>query len=87
MNPLEIFCVVAMQSPPTLPSRETVPPPNGSTVHINPDFFMKSPRNYHLLLTGQFLGAFGDNFLLAGVVVLLTLRMKLTTKNPAPAEA
>ena len=33
---------------------------------------MKSPRNYHLLLAGQFLGAFGDNFLLAGILAPLT---------------
>ncbi len=33
---------------------------------------MKSQRNYHLLLTGQFLGAFGDNFLLAGILAPLT---------------
>ncbi len=33
---------------------------------------MKRPRNYHLLLIGQFLGAFGDNFLLAGILAPLT---------------
>lgn len=33
---------------------------------------MKSPRNYPLLLSGQFLGAFGDNFLLAGILAPLT---------------
>lgn len=33
---------------------------------------MKNGRNYPLLLTGQFLGAFGDNFLLAGILAPLT---------------
>lgn len=33
---------------------------------------MKSNRNYPLLLSGQFLGAFGDNFLLAGILAPLT---------------
>ncbi|MBS0632166.1 MAG: MFS transporter [Verrucomicrobia bacterium] len=31
-----------------------------------------APRNYPLLLTGQFLGAFGDNFLLAAILGPLT---------------
>ncbi len=34
---------------------------------------MKNGRNYPLLLSGQFLGAFGDNFLLAGILAPLTL--------------
>ena len=34
---------------------------------------MKNGRNYPLLLAGQFLGAFGDNFLLAGILAPLTL--------------
>jgi LPLT family lysophospholipid transporter-like MFS transporter len=33
---------------------------------------MKSNRNYPLLLAGQFLGAFGDNFLLAAILSPLT---------------
>ncbi len=33
---------------------------------------MKNGRNYPLLLAGQFLGAFGDNFLLAGILAPLT---------------
>ena len=33
---------------------------------------MKSAKNYPLLLTGQFLGAFGDNLLLAGILAPLT---------------
>lgn len=33
---------------------------------------MKSNRNYSLLLAGQFLGAFGDNFLLAAILSPLT---------------
>lgn len=33
---------------------------------------MKNSRNYPLLLAGQFLGAFGDNFLLAGILAPLT---------------
>ena len=33
---------------------------------------MKSGKNYPLLLAGQFLGAFGDNFLLAGILAPLT---------------
>lgn len=33
-------------------------------------------RNYPLLLTGQFLGAFGDNFLLAAILSPLTFAMK-----------
>lgn len=33
---------------------------------------MNSPRNYHRLLVGQFLGAFGDNFVLAAALGPLT---------------
>jgi LPLT family lysophospholipid transporter-like MFS transporter len=33
---------------------------------------MKPSKNYPLLLIGQFLGAFGDNFLLAGILAPLT---------------
>lgn len=33
---------------------------------------MKSAKNYPLLLSGQFLGAFGDNLLLAGILAPLT---------------
>jgi LPLT family lysophospholipid transporter-like MFS transporter len=33
---------------------------------------MKRLKNYPLLLSGQFLGAFGDNFLLAGILAPLT---------------
>lgn len=33
---------------------------------------MENGRNYPLLLAGQFLGAFGDNFLLAGILAPLT---------------
>lgn len=33
---------------------------------------MNAPKNYPLLLVGQFLGAFGDNFLLAGILAPLT---------------
>ncbi len=33
---------------------------------------MSAPRNYPLLLAGQFLGAFGDNFLLAAILGPLT---------------
>jgi len=36
---------------------------------------MKSTRNYHLLLAGQFLGAFGDNFLLAAILGPLTYQL------------
>ncbi len=36
---------------------------------------MKSQRNYPLLLTGQFLGAFGDNFLLAAILGPLTFQL------------
>ena len=36
---------------------------------------MTSPRNYPLLLSGQFLGAFGDNFLLAGILGPLTFQL------------
>ena len=36
---------------------------------------MKSNRNYSLLLTGQFLGAFGDNFLLAAILGPLTFQL------------
>ncbi len=35
----------------------------------------QSPRNYPLLLVGQFLGAFGDNFLLAAVLGPLTYEL------------
>ncbi len=35
-----------------------------------------SPRNYPLLLVGQFLGAFGDNFLLAAILAPLTYALK-----------
>ena len=33
---------------------------------------MKPFRNYYLLLAGQFLGAFGDNFLLKAILGPLT---------------
>ncbi|MFA5262520.1 MAG: MFS transporter [Opitutaceae bacterium] len=36
---------------------------------------MKPNRNYPLLLAGQFLGAFGDNFLLAAILGPLTFRL------------
>jgi LPLT family lysophospholipid transporter-like MFS transporter len=36
---------------------------------------MKSHRNYYLLLVGQFLGAFGDNFLLAAILGPLTYQL------------
>lgn len=36
---------------------------------------MQSTRNYHLLLVGQFLGAFGDNFLLAAILGPLTFQL------------
>jgi LPLT family lysophospholipid transporter-like MFS transporter len=36
---------------------------------------MKSNRNYLLLLAGQFLGAFGDNFLLAAILGPLTFQL------------
>lgn len=36
---------------------------------------MKPSRNYPLLLTGQFLGAFGDNFLLAAILGPLTFQL------------
>jgi MFS transporter, LPLT family, lysophospholipid transporter len=36
---------------------------------------MKPSRNYPLLLIGQFLGAFGDNFLLAAILGPLTFRL------------
>ena len=36
---------------------------------------MKSNRNYPLLLSGQFLGAFGDNFLLAAILGPLTFQL------------
>jgi LPLT family lysophospholipid transporter-like MFS transporter len=36
---------------------------------------MKSTRNYPLLLAGQFLGAFGDNFLLAAILGPLTFQL------------
>lgn len=36
---------------------------------------MKSNRNYFLLLAGQFLGAFGDNFLLAAILGPLTFQL------------
>lgn len=36
---------------------------------------MNSRRNYPLLLTGQFLGAFGDNFLLAAILGPLTFQL------------
>lgn len=50
---------------------------------------MKSTRNYYLLLAGQFLGAFGDNFLLAAILGPLTYQLTtgtiteqfLTTQN------
>jgi LPLT family lysophospholipid transporter-like MFS transporter len=35
-----------------------------------------SPRNYYLLLAGQFLGAFGDNFLLAAILGPLTYALQ-----------
>src|SRR5436309_16136805 len=34
-----------------------------------------SRRNYHLLLVGQFLGAFGDNFVLAALLGPLTFQL------------
>jgi len=36
---------------------------------------MKPNRNYYLLLAGQFLGAFGDNFLLAAILGPLTFQL------------
>jgi LPLT family lysophospholipid transporter-like MFS transporter len=39
---------------------------------MNPDSPSPAPRNYPLLLVGQFLGAFGDNFLLAAILGPLT---------------
>lgn len=36
---------------------------------------MQSTRNYRLLLAGQFLGAFGDNFLLAAILGPLTFQL------------
>src|SRR5215218_5774620 len=36
---------------------------------------MNSKRNYPLLLSGQFLGAFGDNFLLAAILGPLTFQL------------
>jgi MFS transporter, LPLT family, lysophospholipid transporter len=36
---------------------------------------MNASKNYPLLLIGQFLGAFGDNFLLAGILAPLTFLM------------
>jgi len=36
---------------------------------------MNSPRNYHRLLAGQFLGAFGDNFVLAAALGPLTFSL------------
>src|SRR5450432_2322368 len=36
---------------------------------------MKSNRNYFLLLAGQFLGAFGDNFLLKALLGPLTYQL------------
>ncbi len=40
---------------------------------------MKSSRNYSLLLAGQFLGAFGDNFLLAAILGPLTYQLTAGT--------
>jgi len=40
---------------------------------------LKSTRNYHLLLAGQFLGAFGDNFLLAAILGPLTYQLNAGT--------
>jgi len=40
---------------------------------------MKSFRNYYLLLAGQFLGAFGDNFLLAAILGPLTYQLTTGT--------
>lgn len=40
---------------------------------------MTSPRNYPLLLAGQFLGAFGDNFLLAAILGPLTYQLATGT--------
>jgi len=42
---------------------------------------MKSTRNYPLLLAGQFLGAFGDNFLLAAILGPLTFQLLAHTIN------
>ena len=39
---------------------------------MNPDPAVPAPRNYPLLLWGQFLSAFGDNFLLAAILGPLT---------------
>jgi LPLT family lysophospholipid transporter-like MFS transporter len=44
---------------------------------------MKSSRNYPLLLTGQFLGAFGDNAILAVIVGQLTYLQKAGTISAA----
>ena len=40
---------------------------------------MKSSRNYYLLLAGQFLGAFGDNFLLKAILGPLTYMLTAGT--------
>ena len=40
---------------------------------------MKSSRNYYLLLAGQFLGAFGDNFLLKALLGPLTYQLTAGT--------
>jgi LPLT family lysophospholipid transporter-like MFS transporter len=40
---------------------------------------MKPNRNYYLLLAGQFLGAFGDNFLLKALLGPLTYQLKAGT--------
>jgi LPLT family lysophospholipid transporter-like MFS transporter len=47
--------------------------PKAVTCHtMNKDQPTPAPRNYPLLLVGQFLGAFGDNFLLAAILGPLT---------------
>jgi LPLT family lysophospholipid transporter-like MFS transporter len=44
---------------------------------------MDSRRNYHLLLAGQFLGAFGDNLLLAAILSPLTYSLREGRINEA----
>lgn len=47
----------------------TTPASSTPTASVSP---VPAPRNYPLLLVGQFLGAFGDNFLLAAILGPLT---------------
>ena len=46
-----------------------------SVIRVPASSSMKSSRNYPLLLSGQFLGAFGDNFLLAAILGPLTFQL------------